>query len=623
MINLEVHSTYAVIRSQEPLTVGLRGAKASFAFGEPWEGLVKTAVFRQGQKTVAVTDIGQEVTIPWEVLTLPGVPVMIGVYGVDAAGAIAIPTLWAQTEPVRPGADPEADPSTEPIPGLWEQMQEKMGSLEQLDTEEKSNLVAAINEAKRAIYVVDVTKEADGSYKANKTVQQLMAAHADEKVLVCRALGLWMGLSSVYNHANFEFTAIKDRTKVCIAITEDGKVTCNSMSVVSTDGRLPNPKKLTFIGAAKAEYDGSEEVIVGIPTKVSQLSNDSGFLTEAPVTAVNGQTGEVTVPTPVKVTVTRQSDGSYTADLRTAQILAAYQAGSAVYCCCDQLVLALSYAALARCIFTCIYNDRLHTVVIAPSGTTVTDTALGSGNGDNGITPHIGDNGNWFIGETDTGMPSRGEDAPQEAILYTPQALTTEQQTQARQNIGAIEAPETAEVGQTIVVKEVDENDKPILWEAAGFPVSGAANDNPLELISDITLEEDVDIIIIEQDDNGEPFELENFMLETRARSSVEGTSTGGVTGHVIIGGLRLQNCNHAGQQDAVFNVNTMYRIFNSGLAVFRVFSTGAGSMISPTVCKELLLAPTIKKITLKNATANVRYLAGSSIKLYGRRVKK
>ena len=32
------------------------------------------------------------------------------------------------------------------------------------------------------------------------------------------------------------------------------------------------------------------------------------------------------------------------------------------------------------------------------------------GQGENGITPHIGDNGNWFIGETDTGMPSRGED---------------------------------------------------------------------------------------------------------------------------------------------------------------------------------------------------------------------
>lgn len=28
--------------------------------------------------------------------------------------------------------------------------------------------------------------------------------------------------------------------------------------------------------------------------------------------------------------------------------------------------------------------------------------------GTNGITPHIGDNGNWYIGSTDTGKPSRG-----------------------------------------------------------------------------------------------------------------------------------------------------------------------------------------------------------------------
>ena len=35
---------------------------------------------------------------------------------------------------------------------------------------------------------------------------------------------------------------------------------------------------------------------------------------------------------------------------------------------------------------------------------------------------------------------------------------------------GAIRAPETAEVGQTIVVKAVDENGRPVEWEAVGFP---------------------------------------------------------------------------------------------------------------------------------------------------------
>ena len=29
--------------------------------------------------------------------------------------------------------------------------------------------------------------------------------------------------------------------------------------------------------------------------------------------------------------------------------------------------------------------------------------------GANGVTPHIGDNGDWHIGSTDTGKPSRGE----------------------------------------------------------------------------------------------------------------------------------------------------------------------------------------------------------------------
>ena len=33
--------------------------------------------------------------------------------------------------------------------------------------------------------------------------------------------------------------------------------------------------------------------------------------------------------------------------------------------------------------------------------------------GENGITPHIGLNGNWFLGETDTGVPSRGEKGDQ------------------------------------------------------------------------------------------------------------------------------------------------------------------------------------------------------------------
>ncbi|WP_425597586.1 collagen-like triple helix repeat-containing protein, partial [Uruburuella suis] len=37
------------------------------------------------------------------------------------------------------------------------------------------------------------------------------------------------------------------------------------------------------------------------------------------------------------------------------------------------------------------------------------DLKIESGGGGVGITPHIGDNGNWWIGDTDTLKPARGE----------------------------------------------------------------------------------------------------------------------------------------------------------------------------------------------------------------------
>lgn len=37
---------------------------------------------------------------------------------------------------------------------------------------------------------------------------------------------------------------------------------------------------------------------LGLPTKTSDLENDSGFITSVPVTSVNGQTGAVTIAVP-------------------------------------------------------------------------------------------------------------------------------------------------------------------------------------------------------------------------------------------------------------------------------------------------------------------------------------
>jgi hypothetical protein len=78
-----------------------------------------------------------------------------------------------------------------------------------------------------------------------------------------------------------------------------------------------------------------------------------------------------------------------------------------------------------------------------------------------------------------------------------------------------IPIPETAEVGQTIVVKAVDENGKPTAWEAADFPEGGSGGE-AFALIASGELTEETTAITITTDNNGNPFKLRRgqFMLQ-------------------------------------------------------------------------------------------------------------
>ena len=57
-------------------------------------------------------------------------------------------------------------------------------------------------------------------------------------------------------------------------------------------------------------------------------------------------------------------------------------------------------------------GGNMYTVLLT-DGTSYDITAPKGAAGADGITPHIGDNGNWYLGYTDTGKPSRGETGAQ------------------------------------------------------------------------------------------------------------------------------------------------------------------------------------------------------------------
>lgn len=123
LVLIGIDGAHAAVRKQDILTVGMVGVVAKFSFfDETWDGLGKTAVFRQGNVTKDALIFNNEVTIPWEVLQMTGIPVQIGVYGTNSDGSIVIPTVWATTNPVRDGADPSGDESYPEAPSVAEQV---------------------------------------------------------------------------------------------------------------------------------------------------------------------------------------------------------------------------------------------------------------------------------------------------------------------------------------------------------------------------------------------------------------------------------------------------------------------------------------------------------------------
>ena len=132
---------------REPLTSGMVvGQTIHFEYSHDFDGLMITAVFTDGKNTVNVVNPGSECIIPHEVLTTVGATVKVGIYATRGE-ELVIPTVYATIGVVLRGANPNEGSSGSPTIPMWSQIQEIIGDLNDLETEAKNNLVAAINEA--------------------------------------------------------------------------------------------------------------------------------------------------------------------------------------------------------------------------------------------------------------------------------------------------------------------------------------------------------------------------------------------------------------------------------------------------------------------------------------------
>lgn len=151
---ITIHCSRACAHLASPpelLTAGMaKAVTVQFVFSPEWDGMTKTAVFSNGKTTVDVLAAnwdGDTVTVPHEVLAVPGRHARVGVYGADESGVV-LPTVWVSLGKVQPGADPSGDETADPSLPVWAQLQKQIGDLDDLQTYNKGNLVDAINEAR-------------------------------------------------------------------------------------------------------------------------------------------------------------------------------------------------------------------------------------------------------------------------------------------------------------------------------------------------------------------------------------------------------------------------------------------------------------------------------------------
>ena len=139
------------ISEREPLLAGTVGLnKISLSFSDEWAIFTKQIDFKNEQSG-ETRRISAEVgvcTVPWELLRSEG-DITCYVRGIGSDGSLVLRTNEANLGTVLGSADGNVPGTGTPTPDVCDETAAKLGDLSKLETDEKSQLVGAINEVKR------------------------------------------------------------------------------------------------------------------------------------------------------------------------------------------------------------------------------------------------------------------------------------------------------------------------------------------------------------------------------------------------------------------------------------------------------------------------------------------
>lgn len=105
MFKVAVERKNAVVEEWETLTSGSVGVKIQFEFSQEWDGLVKTACFKNNQSEITSLRLENDaVMIPPETIAKANTVLEVGVYGESVDKHLVIPTVYVTLGVVQQGA---------------------------------------------------------------------------------------------------------------------------------------------------------------------------------------------------------------------------------------------------------------------------------------------------------------------------------------------------------------------------------------------------------------------------------------------------------------------------------------------------------------------------------------
>ena len=174
--------------------------------------------------------------------------------------------------------------------------------------EQANNAIEQANNAlDKALFVVNITRNSDGTYSADKTFAEIIKVYNEGKYsIVAHIMGVYImpPLGIISDHAVIFSAALNegghDVVSVIIAITPDNSIQTIETPLATEASKLPNPYPLTFTGAVSGSYDGSSAKTIEIPIGLDGITptigeNGNWFLgdvdTNKPSRGEKGETG--------------------------------------------------------------------------------------------------------------------------------------------------------------------------------------------------------------------------------------------------------------------------------------------------------------------------------------------